>query len=303
MRTAQIVLPRDRAAVPFPVLVGTFCFLWASAFAAAKIGMADSPPLLLLTMRFLLAGIVILGAAVVTRTAWTLSWRDVLLFSVLGVVNQAIFLGLGYVGMYSIPSGLAALVVSANPVLTAVAAAWLLNEAMTWRKAAGLLLGVFGVAWVVESHLAGGGVPLVGIAFIIAALISLVAGTLIFKMFAPAQGHWIGNGIQSVAAGVATLPFALGFENIGDIVPTWRLLMAVLYLALFVSVLAYLLWFHMLTVSGATAASSYHFIMPPLGLLFGWLLLGEHVAAIDLVGILPVAVGIYLVTRAQGDPK
>ena len=57
---------------------------------------------------------------------------------------------------------------------------------------------------------------------------------------------------------------------------TWRLFTALAYLVLFVSVLAYLLWFRMLTVSGATAASSYHFMMPPLGLLFGWLLLGEH---------------------------
>ena len=48
---------------------------------------------------------------------------------------------------------------------------------------------------------------------------------------------------------------------------------------------------------GATAASSYHFLMPPLGMLFGWLMLGEHVSAIDLAGIVPVALGIYLVTR------
>ena len=63
------------------------------------------------------------------------------------------------------------------------------------------------------------------------------------------------------------------------------------------SVFAYLMWFKMLSVSGATAASSYHFLMPPLGMLFGWLLLGEHVAATDLLGIIPVALGIYLVTR------
>jgi drug/metabolite transporter (DMT)-like permease len=54
----------------------------------------------------------------------------------------------------------------------------------------------------------------------------------------------------------------------------------------------------LLTVFGATAASSYHFLMPPLGLLFGWLLLGEPVAISDLLGIVPVAIGIYLVTRS-----
>jgi drug/metabolite transporter (DMT)-like permease len=63
------------------------------------------------------------------------------------------------------------------------------------------------------------------------------------------------------------------------------------------SVVGYLLWFRLLTMFGATAASTYHFLMPPLGILFGWILLGEHVGARDLIGVLPVAVGIYLVTR------
>jgi drug/metabolite transporter (DMT)-like permease len=79
-------------------------------------------------------------------------------------------------------------------------------------------------------------------------------------------------------------------------VPSWRLIAALAYLAL-LSVCGYLLWFHLLTVSGATAASAYHFLMPPLGLVFAWVLLGEHVAPADLAGIVPVAFGIYLVTR------
>jgi drug/metabolite transporter (DMT)-like permease len=111
----------------------------------------------------------------------------------------------------------------------------------------------------------------------------------VFKKFAPPRGHWIGNGVQSLSAGLAMLPFAVSFQNIGNIEPTWRLFTALAYLVLFVSVLAYLLWFRMLTVSGATAASSYHFMMPPLGLLFGWLLLGEHVSPTDS------SVGIYFV--------
>src|SRR5262249_59494135 len=103
--------------------------------------------------------------------------------------------------------------------------------------------------FVVESRIAGGVDHSVGIAFTIAALISLVVGTILFKKFAPAHGHWIGNGVQNLSAGLTTLPFALTFENVGDIVPSGRLLAAVAYLALFVSVFAYLLWFHMLTVS------------------------------------------------------
>ena len=57
------------------------------------------------------------------------------------------------------------------------------------------------------------------------------------------------------------------------------------------SILAYLLWFHLLRVCGATAASAYHFLMPPIGMLFAWMVLGEHVAFRDLLGIVPVALG------------
>jgi drug/metabolite transporter (DMT)-like permease len=109
--------------------------------------------------------------------------------------------------------------------------------------------------------------------------------------------------VQSLAAGLATLPFAVAFERVDDIVPSWRLVATIAYLALIVSVFAYLLWFHLLEVSGATAASSYHFMMPPLGMLFGWLLLGEHVTPADLVGIVPVAFGIYLVTRPASSRR
>jgi len=193
MQTSNVALPSQSQPIPLAFLIAAFCLLWSSAFAVAKVGMADSPPLLLLVMRFLGAGFLIFGVAAIRRSPWNLSRRDVLVFAVLGVVNQATFLGLGYVGMHSISSGLSALVVSANPVLTAVMAAWFLNERMTWRKAAGLLLGVVGVAFVVESRIAGGVDHSVGIAFTLAALLSLVGGTILFKKFAPAHGHWIGN--------------------------------------------------------------------------------------------------------------
>jgi drug/metabolite transporter (DMT)-like permease len=302
MRPISLAAPAPASApvselwIPFPLMVTGFCLLWASAFSVAKLAIADCPPLLLLTMRFLIAGVVVLAAAAVFRVPFNLGRRNVLLFAALGIANQAAYLGISYVGLRTIPSGLSALIISANPVLVAVLAVVFLRERVTWRKVVGLVLGVGGVAFVVESRLVGGVDP-VGIALTIVALVSLVAGTILFKRFAPRDGFWVGNGVQSIAAGLAILPFAFAFESVGDIVPTWPLIASIAYLALFVSVFAYLLWFHMLSVSGATAASSYHFLMPPLGMLFGWLLLGEHLAGTDLIGILPVALGIYLVTR------
>lgn len=286
--------------LPFPLTVAAFCLLWASAFSIAKLGMADCPPLLLLTVRFLLAGTIVLGGTALAGRPLQLSRRDLLLFAVLGIANQAVYLGLGYVGMRSVSSGLAALVISANPVLAAVLAAVFLNERLTWRKVAGLALGIGGVAIVVDGRLASGIDDASGLVFIVAALVSLVAGTILFKRFPPRGDLWAGNGVQSLAAGVALMPVALASENVGDIVPSWRLAFALAYLVLLVSVIAYLLWFQMLTAAGATAASAWHFVMPPLGLFLGWLVLGEPVAAADLVGIAPVAVGIFLVTRPPG---
>lgn len=278
-------------------MVAAFCLLWSSAYAVAKLAIIDCPPLLLLTFRFLLAGVVMLSGAALSGIPLRLSRRDLLLFAALGVANQAAYLGIGYLGLKSISSGLSALVISANPVLTAVLAAIFLGERMSVRKAIGLVLGVGGVAFVVQSRLSGGLDHPEGIALTLVALVSLVIGTILYKRFAPKGGLWVGNAVQSLSAGFAVLPFAVSFESVGDVVPSWRLLATMAYLVLLVSVFAYVLWFQLLNASGATGASSYHFLMPPLGMFFGWLLLGEHVSFADFAGIVPVALGIYLVTR------
>ncbi|MGY8664403.1 DMT family transporter [Bradyrhizobium sp. UFLA05-109] len=292
----SIAIPRARFN-PLPLYIGLFCLLWSFAFVAGKIGVTDCPPLILLAARFSLAGILILGVSALRRDAWEMTWRDAAMFAVLGIANNALYLGLGYTGLQSVSAGLGGLIVSANPVFTAALAALLLGEGMTWRKASGLLLGVVGVTFIVWHRLAVGTDSLHGIAFTLASLASIVAGTILFKLFAPKGSLWIGNGIQNIAAGIVLTPIALGFADIRAIQYTPGLIGAFAFLVLGGSILAYLLWFHLLKVCGATAASAYHFLMPPLGMLFAFLVLGEHVEARDLLGILPVAIGIYLVTR------
>jgi drug/metabolite transporter (DMT)-like permease len=143
-----------------------------------------------------------------------------------------------------------------------------------------------------------GGESALGVALSVAALAALVGGTILFKRLAPRGSLVIGNGVQNLAGGLALAPFALTLENVGDVVPSARLLAAFLFLALMSSVVGYLLWFHLLRTAGASKASAYHFLMPPLGLFFGWLLLGEHTQPRDLLGVVPVALGIWLVTHA-----
>ncbi len=292
-----VAAPAATSRVKLALMVLGFILLWSSAFSAGKLAIADCPPLIFLAARFLAAGLLMLAIAPLSGIRWTLSRRDIAVFAALGIANQAVYLGIGYIALKTVSAGLAALIISANPIVTAVFAVLVLGERMTWRKVLGLLLGLGGVAFIVQSRLTLGTDHLIGIVLSVLALFSLVGGTILFKLYAPKQGLWVGNGVQSLAAGIAVLPFALGFESFHDVVPTASLLAAFAYNVLLVSIFAYLLWFRILTVSGATAASSYHFLIPPLGMLFGWLVLGEHLETADLLGIVPVALGIWLVTR------
>ena len=288
---------------PLPLYIGVFCLLWSFAFVAGKIGVTYCPPLILLSARFLLAGILILGISAIRGEGWQITWRDVAVFAVLGLANNALYLGLGYTGLKTVSAGLGGLIVSANPVFTAMLAALFLGESLTWRKVSGLLLGIIGVSFIVWHRMSVGTDSLHGILFTLASLASIVVGTILFKVFAPKGSLWIGNGVQNLAGGLALLPFALSLSSVSDIVPNARLLGAFAFLVLGGSILAYLLWFHLLKVCGATAASAYHFLMPPLGMLFAWIVLGEHVEIRDLIGIVPVALGIYLVTRPAAALK
>jgi drug/metabolite transporter (DMT)-like permease len=287
---------------PLPLLIALFCLLWSYAFIAGKIGVTDCPPLILLTARFSLAGILVLGVLAVGREGWQLTWRDIAVYSVLGVANNALYLGLGYTGLKTVSAGIGGLIVSANPVFTAVLAALFLGEVLTWRKVAGLVLGVAGVAFIVWHRISAGTEHMEGIVFTLASLASIVTGTVLFKRLAPKGGLWVGTGIQNLAGGLALLPFAFTLSSVSEIVPSARLLGAFAFLVFGGSILAYALWFHLLKVCGATAASAYHFLMPPLGMLFAFLVLGEHVESRDLLGIFPVALGIYLVTRPAAAP-
>jgi len=284
--------------IPLPILVAAFCLIWSAAFAVSKLAMLDCPPLILVSARCIFAGAVVLAAVFLSGMRPRLTRRDLAIYAALGIANYSLYLGFGYVGMtLGVSAGLSALISSANPILTAVLAAALLDEPLSVRKVAGLLLGIAGVGVIVESRMTGGE-GVVGVAFAIAALAALVGGTILFKRFTPNGSLVLGNGVQNLAGGLALAPFALTLENVGAVVPSARLLVCFLFLALMSSVIAYLLWFHLLNVAGASKASAYHFLMPPLGLFFGWLLLGERTEPFDLLGVLPVALGIWLVTHA-----
>ncbi|MBB3932733.1 drug/metabolite transporter (DMT)-like permease [Kaistia hirudinis] len=277
-----------------PVIL--FCLIWSSAFAAAKIALPHCPPLLLLTGRFLAAGGLMLVIAAAIGRLRMPDRTSLMKLALLGVLNNAIYLGFSFSGMRTVSSAFGAVLISTNPLLVAMLAAPLLGERLTARKLAGLVLGLVGVAIVLRSRLAGAE-DLHGSALVACGLVALVLGTVLFKKWKPGGDLFTGTALQSLAGGVVLLPVALATESVGDINPTPALAGAFAYLVVAVSIGAFWLWFRLLQTRTATEASALHFLMPPLGLLFGWLVFREPVSAVDMLGIVPIAIGIALVTR------
>lgn len=201
-----------------PVFIAAFCIIWSSAFAVAKVALADCPPLLLLSARFLVAGLVVLvGCALLLPASHfrRLDLRDVAALSAMGILNNAVYLGLSYVGMTHVSSGFTAVLVSANPLLTALGAAVLLGERLTGRKLLGLVLGMIGVAIVVRSRIVSGHEDPLGTAYVVGALLALTAATLMFKKVRTSASLFVAAASSLWPAGLRCCRWRCGGR-------TWR---------------------------------------------------------------------------------
>ena len=284
-----------RARVIYTVLVLLFVLAWASGFTAAKIALTTCPPAIFGGIRFLLT-----GAALLAYAGWRGELRRPvpwLKLSVLGVLNQAGYQGLAWQGMGTVSAGLATIIASLNPILIAAIAAPLLGERLHWRKVLGLLLGFAGAVFVVRHRVVVGHEDAQGVLLVIGALLSLVVGTVAFKWAAPDATLPVAVGVQTLAAGALLLALGGMFEDpaLATIGPRFWLVMA--WCVFVMSIGALLLWFWLLRNGSASSASALHFLIPPIGLAISWLVLGEAVSPMDLLGIVPVALGIWLATR------
>lgn len=282
-------------------MIAVFCVLWSSAFAAAKMALEDCPPLILLTIRFLVAGALMMIIAVFTggmkRGPRRMGWRDFGCLVVLGVCNNALYLGLSWIGMTTVSSAFTAVLISTNPLLTGLLAGPILGERLGWRQYAGLCLGLAGVALVLRSRFTGMHEDPHGALLVAGGLLGLVAGTLLYKRLAPRTTIWVTTGVQALAGGTVLLPFAAHYESLRHVRLTASLFWNMVYIIVGVSVGGYALWNTILKRQSATSASALHFLMPPLGLMFGWLILREPVSWLDMAGIVPIGLGIWLATR------
>jgi len=280
-----------------------YVFLWASAFVPSRVLSRLGQPLWVLTVRFAIASVLMACVVVALRRPWprtTAAWGQIAGY---GLLANATYLGCTYEALRHLSSGMGAIIASTNPLLLALVAPALLNEPLTMRKVAGLLLG-FGGVLVAMSARAGTQAARPGdvlLAFL--GVVALVGSTLVFKRLRTPEDLLAANTLQLGAASVALLPVAALLEGAPHLVPTASFSLSLGYLVLVMSLGASFLWFWLLRHGEASRVSAFYFLTPIFGLALGALLLGEPVRPLDGLGLAAVAAGIVLVQSSRAAPR
>ena len=282
-----------------------FVLLWSTGFVGARYGLPYAEPFTFLAVRLALAAALLgLAAALLRAPAPTgPGWGRA---AVAGLLLHAGYLG----GVFwaisrGVPAGVSSVVVSLQPVLVAALAVRLLGERLTARQWWGMAVGSAGVVLVLGPGLsatAAARLPPTGLLACAAALAAGTAGTLWQKRHGDGVPLVSGTAVQYAAA-TALLALAAALTETGRIAWTPRFVAALAWLVVALSLGAVLLLLVLLRRGSASGVSSLLYLVPPTTALQAYLVLGERLAPLSLVGIGVTAVGVALVvTPARVTP-
>lgn len=274
-----------------------FVLIWSTGFIVARYGMPYAPPLKFLAVRYALS-LVCFGIWVaLARVAWPKERAQWGHLAVTGVLMQAGYLGGVWAAVHAgMGAGLVALLVGIQPVLTAI---WLSFNGgrIAQRQWTGLVLGFAGLVLVVSRKFGQGTeVSALTMGLAVMALLSITAGTLYQKRFVAPCDVRSASAVQMAAALLVSLPFA-AMESQGiewNAHSTGAMAWSVLVLSLGGSSLLYML----IQRGTATAVTSLLYLVPPCTAVMAWLLFGEPITWVTLLGIGLTAVGVSLVVRS-----
>lgn len=273
-----------------------FVVLWASAFATGAIVTADATPFAALAFRFAL---VTLGFLVV---AWRLAELKHFSKKALGhgMVTGGLFHGVYLGGCWygfsvGIPAGVTALIVCLQPILTAIFAGLLLGEATSRKNWLGLGLGFVGAALVLGIDI-GSEFSSIGLIAVLVALGAITTATIWQKKYASELPLATNNAVQAGTATVFHVVVMLVLEE-GSIRFTLPLMAAMAWQIIAVSFGAFSILMYLISQNSASQTSALFFLVPPVAALLGFVLLGETLSAIDVLGFVVASFGVYLATR------
>jgi drug/metabolite transporter (DMT)-like permease len=306
-----------RAVAAMPMV---FVLIWSTGFVVARFGLPYAPPMKFLAWRFLFSVIGFSLWAFFAKAAWPRTRRQWLDLAVVGALTQ-----LGYLaGVWSavklgLGAGTAALIVSLQPVLTAIwmsASSARVNAvrgrgatqdpvdsieagaaAVSSRQWLGLGLGLAGLLIVVWHKLGLGEITATSLGLCVFALLSITVGTLYQKRRVVAGDPRTGNAVQSGTAFLLALPFAAMETEAIVLDPHFiaALAWAVIVLTLGGGSLMYML----IQRGAATSFTSLLYLVPPCTAVMAWAMFGESLGLNTLVGLALTAAGVWLVMRPK----
>ena len=278
----------DRVAL---VLLGA---LWSGGFLFTRIAVPAFGPLALVDLRVLIAGVALL-LWVIARGELPPFWRRWREYLMLGALNVALPFTLIAWAALTLSASLGSILLATVPLFSAPIAAHQLNERVSGRQAVGLIVGFIGVAILVGLRplsltpaFAAAVCALLG-----AAALYAIGGVYTARRFTGASPVESTIG-QQFGAFVLLLPFALAAPPRAW--PPPSAIIAFLILAVFSSVLAYLLFFRLISSVGATKTATVSYLIPLFGTIWAVVVAQEQIGLETLVGMLVIMCGVLLAT-------
>ena len=293
-------------------LIGVVVVIWAVNFIAAKIGLRSFPPLTMASFRVCAAGLVMIPfylcvkrlrlpafaeAAGVSKRGF--AGRDVWTFLYLGFfgvsVNQFCFtLGLHYTSVSH-----SAVIVGMGPIYTLILAVLLRMERATWHKAVGMAIAFTGIAVLASEHgISAHSASLLGDAITMTGSVGFAIYAVLGKRVASEYDALTMTAYNHFAGALILLPLAVHQAWILEAAGSWRAVpwqawASILYMGLFGSAVAYVLYYWLLRYLEASQLSAFTYLLPVLATILGILTLGEKGSWVQLVGGALTLGGVY----------
>jgi drug/metabolite transporter (DMT)-like permease len=276
-------------------LYALICLIWGSTWLAIKVGLVGVPPFLGAGLRFLLSTLVVGAILAVRRTPLRLTRDDKICILSLGVLVFWLDYAAVYWAEMRISSGLTAILFSTMPLTTALLSAyWTRSETLSGRKVAGILVGVTGTALLFWPHER---LDLQQALGMLAALGGSLFAAINLVTMKKHGGHGDGFVLNFFGMGIGAaclLGMSAALESWSAVSWSRSNVLALLYLSIFGSVVAFSIYYHLIKKMDATVVSLSTLIIPIVALALGRTFLNETMAPLALAGIGTILAGVAI---------
>ena len=273
-----------------------FIILWSSAFITTKPIVDNSEPFSALAFRFLIVAIGFLIFSYFSKKEIKVSKKDITESLLTGVLFHGLYLGgVFYSISKGMPTGIAALIVTLQPILTNILAGPLLNEKIGWKQWLGIVLGFIGAILVLGFDI-GETIPISGVIATFIALFAITGSTIWQKKLSQNISLPVNNMYQAIGGFLFhALIITLFVEPYIDFNATFVIAMA--HQILLVSFGAFTILMFLIKHNSASKTVSIFFLIPATSAFIAWLFLNENLNFIDICGFVIASVGVFIATR------